>query len=206
MVAPGNEYKWSYMPRCWHIFGLLLALAIWPNASSGQTPSGDCTLFNPGACRTTNEIVWDPAFERALERFLGDRQAAYLHARGPVRDQAEAVLGGPPDTPVVFGNLYRFTACRAHSCDEKGAVIVTRGGRVLAVAMLHSACVTSPRPSRCAAKMRLAVHVHSDADQALVVGNLSQWAADAVERRYTPPGLVSATLEGVDVSTVDSDH
>ncbi|WP_045319414.1 hypothetical protein [Brevundimonas abyssalis] len=55
-------------------------------------------------------------------------------------------------------------------------------------------------------RMRLAVHLHADADQTVVVGNLSQWAADAVQGRYTSPALGRAVLEGVDVSTAGSDH
>ena len=187
----------------WKVLSLLLALSVWPMESDAQTPAAPCGLSNPGACRTTNNLFFDPAFEQALGRFLGDHQAAYLFERGPVRDQAIAVLGGPPDAPVLVEGLYRFTACRPHSCSEKGAVVLTPGGQIMAVAILHGSCATVPRPARCSSERRLAVFLHTDADQALIVGDLSRWAEDVVARQYTSTGLVKPTLQGVDVSAVN---
>jgi hypothetical protein len=186
------------MSTVWKLASLLLALAVWPQQSAAQSFTGDCGLSNLSACRTTNNLVWDAGFEQALGRFLGDRQASYLYL-GPLRDQAMAVLGGPPDTPVFGGNLYRFTACRAHSCMEKGAVVLTPSGQIMAVAILHTACAASPGPTRCAEKRRLAVYLHHGADRHLIVGDLSRWAEDAVAGAYQPSGLARPALEGVDV-------
>ena len=188
----------------WKVLGLLLAFSTAPQQSAAQTPPTPCGLSSLSACRTTNDLLWDTGFSQALGRFLGERQAAYLWERGSVRDQAGAVLGGPPDTPIIVGNLYRFTACRLHSCSDKGAVFLTPGGEIMAVAILHSTCATAPGPARCADKMRLAVYLDPDADRTLIIGDLSHWAEDAVARLHTSAGLASPTLEGVDVLTAGS--
>ena len=193
------------MPKVLKLLGLLL-VSVWPQQSSASTSTAPCGLSNLSACRTTNNLVWDADFEQALGLFLGDRQAAYFYERGPVRDQAMAVLGGPPDTPVSVENLYRFTACRAHSCSEKGAVVLTPGGQIMAVAILHTVCATSPRPPRCTLKTRLAVYLHPDTDRALIVSDLSLWAENAVARSYTPPGLSRPALDGVDVLAAGSNE
>jgi len=185
--------------RVWKILGLFLALSIAPQPSVAQAPATACGLSNLAACRTTNALIWDTGFRQALAQFLGERQAAYLWEGGSVLGQARAVLGGPPDAPTLVGDLYRFTACRLHSCTEKGAVVLTSSGEIRAVAVLHSACAMAPRPARCAERTRLAVYLHPDADRALVVGDLSHWAEDAVARQYTPAGLTPPRLEGVDV-------
>jgi hypothetical protein len=107
--------------RVWKILGLFLALSIAPQPSVAQAPATACGLSNLAACRTTNALIWDTGFRQALAQFLGERQAAYLWEGGSVLGQARAVLGGPPDAPTLVGDLYRFTACRLHSCTEKGA-------------------------------------------------------------------------------------
>lgn len=187
------------MSTVWKLTSLLFALSVWPQQSAAQSFTGDCGLSNLGACRTTNNLVWDTGFKQALGRFLGDRQASYLYNRSPLSDQAMAVLGGPPDTPVFGGNLYRFTACRAGSCTEKGAVVLTPSGQIMAVAIFHTACAALRRPTRCTEKRRLAVYLHHGADRHLIVGDLSRWAEDAVAAAYAPPGQARPALEGVDV-------
>lgn len=191
----------------WKVLGLLLALiTTTPQQGSAQTPPNPCGLSSLEACRTTNALVRDAGFQAALGRFMGDRQAAHLWERGPVRDQVRAVLGGPPEAPALVGGLYRFTACRLHSCSEKGAVVLTPTGDIIAAAVLHSTCATAPETPRCADTMRLAVYLHPAADRPLIVGDLAHWAEDAVARLYTPAGLSRATLGGVDIVTVgDSD-
>ncbi|MEN5361916.1 hypothetical protein [Brevundimonas intermedia] len=190
----------------WKVLGLLLAFSTAPQQSPEQTPPTSCGLSSLSACRTTNNLVWDTGFGQALGRFLGERQAAYLWERGSVRDQARAVLGGPPDAPIIVENLYRFTACRLHSCPEKGAVFLTSSGEIMAVAILHSTCATAPRPAHCAETMRLAVYLDPDADRTLIVGDLSHWAEDALARLHTFAGLAPPTLEGVDVLTAGSSN
>src|SRR5439155_26713334 len=52
-------------------------------------------------------------------------------------DELITVLGGPPDEPKRLSDgAYLFTACQAHSCPEKGAVILSPKGEIIAAAMI----------------------------------------------------------------------
>ena len=97
-----------------------------------------CSIDNLADCENTNRLIWDPAFREARHAFIGDRPAGWLYKDGTMLDQVSAVLGGPPDEPVNFSDgLVRFSACRGHSCDEKGAVVLTTEGEIVAVGVLH---------------------------------------------------------------------
>lgn len=56
-----------------------------------------------------------------FDRKIGD----YTEPVTSIADQLSDILGGPPDEPIRLSkDVYFFSACRLHSCDEKGAVIV----------------------------------------------------------------------------------
>ena len=59
------------MSTVWKLTSLLLALSVWPQQSAAQSFTGDCGLSNLGACRTTNNLVWDAGFKQAHPRRLG---------------------------------------------------------------------------------------------------------------------------------------
>ncbi|WP_149999633.1 hypothetical protein [Iodidimonas gelatinilytica] len=120
-----------------HALPLLLAACILSFIpATGR--AGDCTIHTLSECRNTNRLMWDPAFREAREAFIGDRPAGWLYENGTMLGQVNTVLGGPPDEPVYFSdNLVRFSACRPHSCDEKGAVVLTTDGEIVAVGVLH---------------------------------------------------------------------
>ncbi|GAK34494.1 hypothetical protein AQ1_02393 [alpha proteobacterium Q-1] len=97
-----------------------------------------CTLHTLSKCDNTNQLIWDQAFDDAMAAFIGDRPAGWLYEDGTMLGQVRAVLGGGADKPVYFSQgLVRFSACRHHSCDEKGAVVLTTEGEIVAVGVIH---------------------------------------------------------------------
>ena len=85
----------------------------------------------------TNRLVWDKHFSSRIHQFLGERRERFFY-EGMLYEQVLAGLGGPPDEIIKIGEQLHFaSACRAHSCDEKAAVIIACPDKVLAVGILH---------------------------------------------------------------------
>jgi hypothetical protein len=179
------------------VVAILLALAV------AATPApAPCGLHRLDACEDTNRLVWDAGFRRAVKRFLGPRRASYVDHRGLVAGQMIDVLGGPPDPPDMIGERFRFTACRAHSCDEKGAAVLEPDGRLVALAILHSSC-GEPHPSNdCYAHVTLTLFVRNPKREREVIDNLSDWARSEVADAYTAQGLTPEQLDGVEIEAV----
>ena len=95
-----------------------------------------CSLRHLSACENTNQLVWDKAFERQVRVYAG-KARTNAFGTGPLSEALLTTLGGPPDGPMTLadGNLL-FTACVAHACTEKGAIVLTPSGSVVAAAML----------------------------------------------------------------------
>lgn len=119
------------MPRT--VIALLLLASLWlPEAMAA-----DCNLAHIHHCSNTNQLVWAEDFEPAVEAFLGVQQAAFLYETAPLAAQMIDVLGGPPeDVTSLPDDDLLFAACRAHSCQEKGAVAISPHGRIRAMAIL----------------------------------------------------------------------
>ena len=116
----------------------MLALVLAPALAA---PASACTPHRPAACVDTNALIIQAGFARALRAYAGPGRASWLYPDGRVADQVIDVLHGPPDAPVVLGpDLVRLSACRAHSCTEKGAAFLTTAGRIQAVAVLDFHC------------------------------------------------------------------
>jgi hypothetical protein len=121
------------------IIALLAATAL---HASPATPAANtrahCSLHQLSACATTNQLVWDKTFQRQLKLFAGKARTNALGGiSGPLSEDLLETLGGPPDEPVTLadGNLL-FTACVAHNCTEKGAIVLTPTGSIVVAAML----------------------------------------------------------------------
>jgi hypothetical protein len=116
----------------------LVGLLAFVSATSHLAPEPKCGLRHLSACSTTNELVWDRGFDQALRSFGGRARTNMLEAgRGPLSDELRAVLGGPPEeSQRLADGSYFFTACRAHECDNKGAVVLSPQGRIVAAAMI----------------------------------------------------------------------
>ena len=159
-----------------------------------------CSLSHPATCRDTNQLANAPDFRAGITRFLGRRRADYLYHGHTVAEQAIDVLFGPPDNPTRDGGSFVFTACRAHSCPEKGALVVSPAGRIQAVAILYSGCGIPHPASDCPSHNRLAVY--SRDAPAAAMRRVRSWATEQVAGMYVVPGQPRATLDGTQVIPV----
>ncbi|HXH14545.1 MAG TPA: hypothetical protein VNJ10_00260 [Sphingomonas sp.] len=180
------------------MLGILLMLSAAAAPVPGPAPR--CAPARPAACRGTNQLVASPAFTTAVRRFIGQRRASYLYKDGDVAAQQIEVLGGPPEEPTRIGELYRFTACRAHSCPEKGAAVLDTAGRIVALAILYSPCATADMRD-CNRRDDLVVFMRERErlQRVEVVANLRAWAAEQVAGSYTLPGQPKLRFGGVTV-------
>jgi hypothetical protein len=180
---------------------LAAALAGAPVSKGTRQPVVDCSITRLDACLNTNFLAWDPAFNRAVRRFLGTSLARHIYA-GRLNEQQVDVLGGPPDPPERIGNLYRFTACRHHECSEKGAVVLEPQGLIVASAILHSTCNLRESRRECFNEQVLSVYVREPVSAKPIVTNLVAWAKDEIAASYDDPVSGKARLSAVEVYSV----
>ena len=182
------------------ILTALVTLSAAPVTAATSKAKVECSIAALDGCRNTNVLVGDPAFARAVRRFVGPTRVRFLYA-GPLNDQQMEVLGGPPDPPVRIGSLYRFTACRYHDCTEKGAVVLEPQGRIVATAVLHSTCILPRASPTCFNENVLSVFVRDPSGAKVVVDNLSAWASAEIATEDF--GLKDkARLMGVEIYSV----
>ncbi len=180
--------------------GMLGVLLMLSAAAPATAPVPRCAPTRLAACRDTNQLVASPAFTAAVQRFIGERKASYLYKDGDVAAQQIEVLGGPPEEPTRIGELYRFTACRAHSCPEKGAAVLDPAGKIVALAILYSPCATADMRD-CNRREYLVVFMRERErlQRVEVVADLRAWAVEQVAGRYTVPGQPKVRFGGVTV-------
>ena len=99
-----------------------------------------CSLKN------TNQLIWEDSFQKSLQAFFGDGRDSFYHPDSSIYEQARYGLGGPPElfTPLEDG-LLLASACRAHSCPEKAAVVIRCPSTIESVGIIHFSC----GPGRC---------------------------------------------------------
>jgi len=176
------------------MLGMLMML------SAAAAPASTCAPTRLQACRDTNQLVMAPAFTAAVRRFIGKRKAAYLYADGDVAEQQIQVLHGPPDEPTRIGALYRFTACRAHSCPEKGAAVLDPAGKIVALAILYSPCATADtRDCNRRDDLVVLMRERERLQRVEVVANLRAWAVKQAAGSYTLPGEPKVRFGGMQV-------
>ena len=169
---------------------LILAIFL---AAAPTGASGDCRLDRIHRCRNTNQLVWSPGFEAAVRRFSGDAKTEHSYDGSRLNRELIEALGGPPDHPIRWRGYYLFAACRAHSCDEKGAAIVSPRGRIEALAMIWYPCAQKWRvEDGCSAKPRLTILIRRPTDSAMV-RRLKQWAMIALAEYRDPPPTIERT-------------
>ncbi|MFC0167331.1 lysozyme inhibitor LprI family protein [Pseudoduganella danionis] len=92
------------------IASALVFLLISDSASAGPATSPTAWLLQYEG-KSTNQLIWDKRF------------VALVNSRVPpaLSDNVAMALGGPPDPVVVEDHRYvSMSACRPHSCTEKG--------------------------------------------------------------------------------------
>ncbi|MBA3667911.1 MAG: hypothetical protein H0W65_09335 [Sphingomonas sp.] len=83
-------------------------------------------------------LVADRGFQRAMKAYAGKARTNFRgeDAKEPLWDEMKEVLYGPPDPPAILSDgSYLFTACMAHYCIDKGAVVISPKGEIIAAAM-----------------------------------------------------------------------
>lgn len=111
-------------------------------SATGSPPSEsaapDCRVRSPAACQTESELVWAPDFEPAVNAFAGKAlTTVYGAGPAPLSDIIFRTLRGPPDDPIrVADGSFLFTACAAHNCTEKGAIVISASGSITMAATL----------------------------------------------------------------------
>ncbi len=170
-------------------------------ASSGKTdnastakdaataPAPHCDSDHMSLCEDTNELIWSKGFADKVGAFVGPGKSSWLADNASRIDQMIQVLSGPPQIRQKVGDdLWLYGACRAHSCPEKGAVIVSGKGQITATAILHFACTTT-----CQDNYTLTIMGAED-DKTLTdaIKNWAQTTIDDDAREYktvTPPKI-----------------
>jgi hypothetical protein len=150
--------------------------------------------------------AWDRDYDRltkALHKFAGKAEGPYMQVYPPlVSDAIVEGMSGPTD-PVeeLAGGPRLISGCRAHSCDEKAAVIITPADEVQAAAVIGQKCHWTGRPhrtrkgslngpSKCeSAAAILTVFVHRSAQSDALDKALQVWA-NKVEARAMPHEIV----------------
>jgi hypothetical protein len=181
---------------------MIALLAAMSMMATAQADIAGCTLHRLEACSGANQLVWDKPFQRALNRFVGTRQADYLGWDATVAVQLMEVLGGPSDDVTRIGSRYRFTACRHHSCFEKGAAVLEPNGRIIALGIIHTACTKKTRDYDCSKHNTLSIFMKTPEDK-VVIDNLAGWARLAIDGYNEPKtGPNKLTLDQVEVIKV----
>jgi hypothetical protein len=156
-------------------------------ADQGQGATG-CALSALASCGNTNQLVHEDDFAVAVANFIGPRRRAYVdHPDGPegsdmgaplVSDQVIAVMGGPPDDARKLGPYFFFSACRAHSCPEKGFAVLTPEGEIVALGIFHFWNEQRAKNARscCGHDPDLTIHYQPTADWQRIEPALKLWA------------------------------
>jgi hypothetical protein len=89
---------------------------------------------------STNMLVWDMA--KSLQRIAADIGGAtrnpYLGRRSTFAQAFRAAMGGPPNNVEIESDRFVFaSACRFHSCPEKGALVIDLVSGHAVLALLH---------------------------------------------------------------------
>src|SRR5215217_5453785 len=108
-----------------------------------------CSLHRLDRCRNTSFLVMNSGFQQAVKAFSGHGRTRFVSGvNKPLWKEIIESLHGPPDAPVILpdGN-YLFTACQAHFCLDKGAVVVSPKGEIVSAAMFTGSPVDWDKPS-----------------------------------------------------------
>jgi hypothetical protein len=108
----------------------------WLLAACSPSPAADfCANTN------MNQVVWEPGFDQAVQAYFGEERADFFWPDGLVSEQMIEGLGGPPEPFQRLPEGLAFgSACRAHSCPERAAVVIQCPSRPVAFAIKYFPC------------------------------------------------------------------
>jgi hypothetical protein len=154
----------------------------WLLAACSPSPAAD---FCAGT--DMNQVVWKPGFERAVHAYFGEERADFFWPDGLIWEQAIAGLGGPPE-PLkrLSEGLAIGSACRAHSCPERAAVVIQCPSRPVAFAIKHFRCSSSRGGADCDTTATFTIFTEPAAP-GLAKQQLEAWArSESPDVRVTP--------------------
>ncbi|MFD2367668.1 hypothetical protein [Pseudoduganella sp. GCM10020061] len=132
------------------------------------------------AHRDTNSLVWNKAFAAEVKRYFGGSKGYLYWDKATIASQVLAGLGGPPDAiRRLDGNMAIASACRAHSCMEKAAVVIACPATIVAIGAIHYSPTSgegwTDRPE---------LTLFSDGSNQQAHDALKQWAAAALGDKF----------------------
>lgn len=140
--------------------------------------------------KNANQLSLDKEFTTELTRFFADAKGDYILPGATIAKQALEGLSGPgDDLKKLPGGETLASACRAHSCDEKTAVLL-KGKEILAAALISFHC--TGKPAKCQDNPVLTIFQKKGPDRAapfLAWAEAKQQEADALmaaEAKKTP--------------------
>ncbi len=169
----------------------IVGLALWPPGAARS--AAVCSLTAPERCRDTNALAWSPGFQAAVRRFVGSGVGDFNGDKDAGLSVARA-LGGPPDDPTrTPDGGWLFSACEAHDCPIKGALLLTPDHRIRAAALFDFGCDAGA----CANEPRLDLFLRNTGDNAA-----KSWLKDWAERTVSAdlkafPTVAARRLSGV---------
>lgn len=152
----------------------------WSAVLAALSISSGCIAQDFCASRDTNQLVWDKEFKGSIENYFGGQKAYVFWKNATIAEQVISGLGGPPDeVKRLDGNMVLASACRAHSCIEKAAVVIACPAKIAAVAVIHYCTVAKPG---CADEPELTLY--SDGMNLGAHNALKAWAAQALGKKF----------------------
>ncbi|MDR3441316.1 hypothetical protein [Telmatospirillum sp.] len=157
--------------------------------------SQGCDVHSPMSCQNTNQFVNAGGYKE-VSKFLGN--APGVSAKAKASQDMERVLDGPPlDRVDLPGNLYLFSACQAHNCDEKGAVVTGRDGSIIATGILHYPKYPAPT---------LTLFIRDQQDRALVEPALTNWAQSQLDAIHALVNEPKQAITDIEFRTIGAKH
>ena len=100
-----------------------------------------CLTASCAAAESAIELKGPPVGSAINRALAGARGTYFYKGNKLVSDQLWAAFLAPPDVARLANGDYLFSGCRIHDCPEKGAVIISPGEAVVAVALVNFPCV-----------------------------------------------------------------
>ena len=142
--------------------------------------SGLCAAKDLCSYPDTSGLVSDTKFASGIRSFFGSEKLTYFSKGHSTADQLMTWLGGPPDEVERIGDGLMFaSACRAHSCVEKAAVVMACPNTVIAVGIFYYDLSSVDRPPDWTSRPHLMVY--SADDNPVALGAIQAWAKQAAD-------------------------
>lgn len=157
---------------------------------TGQLPEFLTPLNEAGFIVGQSDAIPEITSE-AASAFFGDRRMRVLHDATLAEQLMDAISGPPFDQLDLENGYYGYVACRAHSCEERGAVVMDRTGRIVAAELIGYRCRQGLEPD-CDDMPVAYAFVDADLSGTIAERVFLEWAGmsfdevDETNREYFP--------------------